>query len=265
LSEEALKSSNAMSSNAMSSNAMSSNAMTANALTANAMSSNAMSSNALTANALLSSTTGTKAAMFVRYAARCMLSPSQSVTVTYRQTNGVLKTEKYPGTLGLATNWATGGLSDSQRRWLGACLAAHTNLFGISVPISVRGPHPAVQNTGASERSDFWKQEAAFYATYNANASGTPFQFYTCEGHDLGKADHENRECARGECGPLFINIEERCAHSSGQVTCESEVNSGSGGYLKRCHTSAFDASDGPTSGSGPAMTEVLTVFLTDS
>jgi hypothetical protein len=51
------------------------------------------------------------------------------------------------------------------QRWVSACLFARANAVGISVPISMRGPHPALDTT-PQEVADYPLQEGAFWGNW---------------------------------------------------------------------------------------------------
>ncbi|HEU5060226.1 MAG TPA: hypothetical protein VFU21_27025, partial [Kofleriaceae bacterium] len=224
--------------------ALTANALTANALTANALTANALTANALTANALDDPASGEDAAEIIRYSALCMLSASQFVDVTYRTTTGGVVTGRYWGNLGLAPSWASRGLSDSERRWWGACLGAHVNALGISVPISVRGPHAALM-VGKKESTEFKaRREGAFYADYNPSMN-PPLHIYACwDGYALNQLDMSNRLCSTQQCGPMFTVVGQ-CVGKNAQTepkACESTKYPDSGrddsvgNYFVRCH-----------------------------
>jgi hypothetical protein len=71
----------------------------------------------------------------------------------------------FAGSLGLAPAWAERGLTDSEQRWVSACILARTNAFGISIPISMRAtePAPPTLQTSAAERKEFNLFEGAFF------------------------------------------------------------------------------------------------------
>jgi hypothetical protein len=247
--ENELVSSNGLTANAMSTNALTANAMSTNALTANAMSTNAMSTNAMK-SILLSSATGPDAAQVIKYSVRCMLRPDQKVSVTYRKANGSLVTEVYAGTLGIQPNWTTTGLSTSDRRWLGSCLAAHVNKTGVSVSFSARGPHPALGASFMEMVYSYMNLEGAFWSKYDPTAQ-KPYTFYACSGLSSWAAI-ANRFCASGECGPMFKYV----GSCDPERVCE-DISTTNAAML-RCH-STFNSSGAPTDA---ATHEVVTTFV---
>ena len=44
---------------------------------------------------------------------------------------------EYPGDIGLAPQWQTRGLDESEKRWVSACILARTNFYGVTVKISM--------------------------------------------------------------------------------------------------------------------------------
>ena len=244
LEEMELVSENGLSANALTANALTANALTANALTANALTANALTANALTANALDDPDQGEDAADIIRYSANCMLAAGQYVDVTFRTSAGEVVTERYGGNLGLAPGWTSHGLTDVERRWWGACLGAHVNALGLSVPISVRGPHPALE-VGKKESTQFKaKREGAFYADYNPSMN-PPLHIFACwDGYSLNQLDMSNRLCSTQQCGPMFTVVGQCVGKNalSEPKACESTKypdsgrDSSTGNYFVRCH-----------------------------
>jgi hypothetical protein len=243
LEEIELVSVNGLSANALTANALTANALTANALTANALTANALTANALTANALDDPAQGEDAAEIIRYSAKCMLRADQYVDVTYRTSAGNVVSERYPGNLGLEPSWTSQGLSDSARRWWGACLGAHVNALGISVPLSVRGPHPALA-VGKKESAEFKAtREGAFYADYDPSMN-PPLHIYACwDSYSLTKLEMSNRLCATQSCGPMFTVVGQCVGKNAlgDPKACEttkfaSGIDPSSGNYFMRCH-----------------------------
>ncbi len=259
-------STNALSTNALSTNALSTNALSTNALSTNALSTNALSTNALMTSALLDKTlsssgvsNGQNAAQIIKYSARCMLRPDQSVKVTYKKANGTQVTETYAGALGLAPGWATGSMTVAERRWWGACLGAHTNADGVAVNFSIRGARTELAAT-ASEQTTYDAPEAAFWATYDPNRA-QPLQIYGCTyaWANLGEVG------AHGGCG----NDGRFCAD---QTSCQQAIN-----FVGTCQRSGAacragttcvgtptqTASTGQILSNGPVGSQVVTEVIT--
>jgi hypothetical protein len=159
--------------------AFTANALTANALTANALTANALTANALTANALGAAALaavedpgppGDLARELLRYEVSCAFGADQRFDFSWTDTAGSLHVESYPGSLGLARAWATGALDLAGQEWVSACLAARVNAVGVSVPLSVRGTHPALATTPA-ELAAYPTREGAFFGNLFADNS----------------------------------------------------------------------------------------------
>jgi hypothetical protein len=243
--------------NALSLNALSLNALSLNALSLNALSLNALSLNAASASALSDPSTGASFAEYIKYAARCMLRPDQSVTVKYKNASGADVTATFPGNLALQPEWANRPLSASDNLWLGACLAAHVNAAGIPVSFSSRGPHPSLAAT-KEERQAYPLREGAFFATWNPTSS-KPWHFYTCF-DDPTVAIQSGRTCSSlsafdSRCGDYFTLVA-RCTSSSGSATVACEGSQADGAAV-RCHLKSF--SGGAVRDA--AITQVITSF----
>jgi hypothetical protein len=166
------------------------------------------------------------------------------------------------GGVGLATNWKNAALSASEKRWVSACLLAHSNAFGIKVPLSLRGNHPALATT-AEEEQLHPVEEAAFYGDLFVS-SASPAPMFACSGLGLKNA------CEMESNSWLDVRV---CAQASGEVSecgfyvpgdCYNFAAASPGacsdiegdGYGE-CH--ATMGSDGKVS---PAYAEVITVYL---
>jgi hypothetical protein len=73
----------------------------------------------------------------LRSAVQCALTPSQSV-------RDPVTGELYTGWWGLAPSWLGGALDVEGRRYVTACMVQRLNYYGMSVPILLEGPHPAI-------------------------------------------------------------------------------------------------------------------------
>jgi hypothetical protein len=145
-SQQAVESSNRMSLNRMSLNRMSLNGLSAATLSPDGQS--------LTGTSLISTEEGRE---LLRYVVRCALPPGETLTASY---SGVVY--QFQGAIGLAPDWLSSPLSLSGQRWMTACLLAHANGYGMEVPISMRGFHPALQVT-EEEVNTFTVEEATYY------------------------------------------------------------------------------------------------------
>ncbi|WPB81682.1 hypothetical protein KYC5002_21510 [Archangium violaceum] len=132
--------------------------------------------------------------MVMRYIVQCAAPAGQ--TRSYTAPTG--STYSWQGNLGLAPDWASGAPATlEEQQLISACLAAHTNKFGVRVPISVLGRNAlneAIPYT-KEELEDFPEREACFFGNL-FNGEG----LYT--GNDGRMLHHENssaRACARSD------------------------------------------------------------------
>jgi hypothetical protein len=114
-----------------------------NRLSMNRLSLNSLSSVALTPDGeslastdLLSDEGGRE---LLRYLVRCALPEGTELTGSTGQASYT-----FHGLVGLAPAWLDQPLKTSEQRWVSGCLLAHVNGYGVEVPISLRGQHPAL-------------------------------------------------------------------------------------------------------------------------
>jgi hypothetical protein len=166
----------------------------------------------------------------------------------------------FKGGLGLAPAWgATGGSCDlSCQRWVTGCLLARTNYAGVSVPISIRGPHAAL-TVSSTEKRDYAAHEAAYYGNLFAE---TP-ELYACEGDDaiagIAKARFcgvDNPDCPLVITGPCH---DAACAKPAQSEACENR--DAKLGYATACHTASFACGTWPDDASA-TFAEVITVYV---
>ncbi|WP_347402594.1 hypothetical protein [Corallococcus macrosporus] len=161
------RSQEAIATNGLSTNGLSTNGLSTNGLSTNGLSTNGLSTNGLAATSFKNWFNGnasvTYSDMVMKYVVACAL-PAGQTRVWTNPTTGVTYT--WPGRLGLATAWAQGSAATvAEQQRLSACLAAHVNKLGYSVPISVRGR----DSTGGAipmasgEATDFPEKEACFF------------------------------------------------------------------------------------------------------
>ncbi len=229
-------------------NALSVNALSVNALSVNALSVNALSVNALSVNGLALDQSSTNLAdtsdgrELLKYIARCALPQGIDLIA---EVGG--QTYTFPGRLGLAPDWADHPLDAAGRRWMTACLLAHTNYFGITVPISLRGEHPALV-ASADEQGIYPVPEAAFFGDLFADPPYTA----SCIGpHQSGDSPY------------LDLRV---CAEPDGST---SMCGFGLAGYCDWWTVCSSAASDGHyrdcrLDHDMPRVGEVITVFLAD-
>lgn len=194
---------------ALSHNALSFNGLSFNGLSFNGLSFNGLSFNGLSTASFTEWFTADPALadQVMRYVVRCAVPQGQTRSYTDAQTNTV---HTWPGLLGLAPGWANGAPATlAEQQMISACLAAHANPFGVSVPISVLGrdglgvPIPA----SAEELAAFARPESCFF--------GNVFQgqglYAGSQNPPLDAAQSTTRACAvvdgtglpRMTCAPL--------------------------------------------------------------
>ncbi len=155
-------------------NGLSFNGLSFNGLSFNGLSFNGLSFNGLSAGAFHSwfQQNAARSDEVMRYVVRCALPAGQTRTYTHPLT-GV--TYAWTGALGLAPVWASGAPAPVlEQQLVSACLAAHINKFGKSVPISVLGrnaketPLPFTPE----ELAMFSAKEACFFGNYFTGQGG---------------------------------------------------------------------------------------------
>ncbi|HYO52759.1 hypothetical protein [Archangium sp.] len=182
-------------------NGLSPNGLAFNGLAFNGLAFNGLAFNGLALNGL--STTGfstwfqTDPAlgnMVMRYLVQCAVPAGQ--TRSYTTPSGTTYT--WEGVLGLAPDWANGSPATVQEQQvISACLAAHTNKFGVRVPISVLGRNArgeAIPYT-QEELKDFREKEACFFGNL-FNGKGV---YVGNDGRLLPPNHSSARVCARSD------------------------------------------------------------------
>ncbi|RKH50244.1 hypothetical protein D7Y23_13970 [Corallococcus sp. AB050B] len=194
---------------ALSYNALSFNGLSFNGLSFNGLSFNGLSFNGLSTASFAQwfSADPALAEQVMRYVVRCAVPQGQTRSYTDAQTNTV---HTWPGLLGLAPGWANGAPPTlAEQQMVSACLAAHANRFGVSVPISVLGRNGlgAPIPTTAEELATFTRPESCFF--------GNVFQgqglYAGSQNPPLTAAQSTTRACAvvdgsghpRMTCAPL--------------------------------------------------------------
>lgn len=142
--EQESVSDNGLSVNGLGTNGLSVNGLSVNGLRIGSSSGNGLGSNGLTATTGLATTDfanwfadNPEADMVMRYIVKCALPSGQTLSYTPA---GTSTTYTWDGELGLASSWSSGNAPTlAEKQVVSACLAAHVNKFGVSVPISVLG------------------------------------------------------------------------------------------------------------------------------
>ncbi|WP_438025978.1 hypothetical protein [Sorangium sp. So ce233] len=183
--------------NALNPNALNPNALNPNALNPNALNPNALNPNALSPAALSAirdpGEAGDLSRELLSYVVGCAFTPAQSFVFSWTDPAGSVHEEAYDGLLGLAPSWSDKPLGQTDQQWVSACLASRTNWYGISVTISSRGSHPAIDKTGTPELSIYTRQEGAFWGNL---FDQSPY-LNACH-DDISHARSLSRVCAAG-------------------------------------------------------------------
>jgi hypothetical protein len=146
------------------------NGLSANGLSANGLSANGLSANGLSANGLSSEGFRTwfqsnrpLTESVMRYLVLCAVPAGQSRTFTDSVTG---ESFTWSGGLGVAPDWASGRPATvAEQQLISACLAAHVNKYGMSIPLSVLGrtARGQVIPYTSSELSTYSHREACFF------------------------------------------------------------------------------------------------------
>ncbi len=238
---------NALTTNALTTNALTTNALTTNALTTNALTTNALTTNALTTNGITTGSlhplllpalqdpgpSGDNTREFFQYLVGCALDSTQIVEFSWTDTGGVVHNESMAGGVGLAPNWLTNGaLSESSQHWISACIAARTNWYGVTVLISMRGPHLDLKHIAAGELTEYPVLEGGFWG----NLFGATPEIYAChDSADMADARARSRDCAAGHLAP--DGSVQNCGNIAIAGSCEDLCKKmhKPGQYLKTC------------------------------
>ena len=150
---------------ALSYNSLSVNGLSFNGLSFNGLSFNGLSFNGLSSAAFASwfDSDPALADEVMHYVVRCAVPQGQTRTYTHARTGAA---HTWTGLLGLAPGWAEGKPATvADQQVISACLAAHANPFGVSVPISVQGRDSAgltIPSTSA-ELVAYSRPESCFF------------------------------------------------------------------------------------------------------
>jgi hypothetical protein len=176
----------------------STNSETPNGLAFNGLAFNGLATNGLATNGLSSSEfsswfqqNDTLADMVMRYVVTCAVPFGETRTYTNTQGN----TYVWPGSLGLAPDWARGQPATlKEQQLVSACLAAHVNKYGRSVTISLQGTnaHGQPLPTTEGELKQFSQREGCFFG----NLFTQEGVFVGNDGRLLGPSQSSVRACA---------------------------------------------------------------------
>jgi hypothetical protein len=135
----------AIATNAIATNAIATNAIATNAIATNAIATNALAGQffppddlrgAVTRPEVVTALEDPDAQMFMSYLVSCALDPDQTLQWQSRFTSTRIT---WRGNLGLCPQWLTSAPSQACLESVSACLLARNNVFGVSVPLSLRG------------------------------------------------------------------------------------------------------------------------------
>ncbi|WP_224361042.1 hypothetical protein [Hyalangium versicolor] len=151
--------------NGLSANGLSANGLSANGLSANGLSANGLSANGLSAENFASwfATNPALSDMVMRYIVRCAVPAGETRSYTDPQTG---QSYSWSGNLGLAPDWAAGApATTAEQQVITACLMAHVNRYGLSIPISVLGrdAHGELIPYSIQELATLSVREACFF------------------------------------------------------------------------------------------------------
>ena len=131
------------------------NALTLNALTLNRLDDGVLVFDSRNARSLPHSESGRQ---LLQYIARCALVEGEVLRVQSRR-----NVWYFPGLLGMVPSWESEPLDLDGQQIMSACLLAHVNAFGVSVPLSVRSYELA--EAGEDESAAYFYGDGAFYGS----------------------------------------------------------------------------------------------------
>jgi hypothetical protein len=153
-----------------------SNGISLNGISLNGISLNGISLNGISLNGLASVSFSTWLAqdaeqntLVMKYLVKCAVPAGQSRIFVDPSTGA---THTWEGLLGLAPGWASGHApTQAEQQLVSACLAAHTNKYGMHVPLSVLGRTAQQQSIPytAEELQSFPRREGCFFGNLFQN------------------------------------------------------------------------------------------------
>lgn len=124
------------------------------------------------ADTRMASTPGARTTL--KYLASCALDEQTGLTAVHQ---GV--SYEFPGGMGLAPAWHARAMTEEEQRWVSACMLARTNLFGVTVQISLRSPFPT-RAPGLQVSPQEVKQFSLYEGTYFGNLFAQKPVSYVC-------------------------------------------------------------------------------------
>jgi hypothetical protein len=164
-----------------------SNRLSMNRLALNRLALNGVISGGMGAGELLATEEGRE---ILAYVVQCAMEEGNVLTATVDE-----QTYEFPGLLGLAPQWEHQGIDLQAQRLISACLLAHVNALGVSVPISVRA-HGVVTST-PQERRDYPVYEGSFFGQL---FNGETLWAYSCQGSAADAALEHSEDRALRRC-----------------------------------------------------------------
>ncbi len=208
-------------------NGLSTNGLSTNGLSTNGLSTNGLSTNGLSTNGFMAwfDQSPDSAASLMSYVVRCAMAAGQTLSFTSSAT-GV--TYSWTGSLGLAPGWASGQpATQLEQQVVSACLAAHTNKYGIQIPISVLGRD--AQGTpipySAQELATYSEPEACFFGNLfdGSGIFAANDHAYLTSQQSTARACGLSSSAGQSDCPPLVHvgTCESRCTRAPGASGAE--------------------------------------------
>jgi hypothetical protein len=184
---------------------------------------------------------------------------------------------EFDGEIGVAPGWLDNNLDASGQRWVSACVFARVSDLDVAVPISLRGPSPALQ-ADPSEIADWTIQQGAFYGLLFTGKNSSGPDWVACSGSDLADAEAADRICASpdpanpgftkcgfayaGPCSTARNDHGHHRGNASDTPTACHDFNS-KGTYFEGCSGWTGPRMSGPgTHASSGDFSEVVTVYV---
>jgi hypothetical protein len=193
-------------------NGLSVNGLSVNGLSVNGLSVNGLSVNGLSVNGLLSLTfrnwfeaDPSARNTVMKYIVLCAVPAGQTRTFTSLMTG---LTYSWQGQLGLAPTWSLGlPALEVEQQLVTACLAAHTNKYGINIPISVLGRNAQGQALPytSSELAAYSEDEACFFgnAFNDAGIFAANARFFLHASESTSRACGLSSRHGSTDCAPV--------------------------------------------------------------
>lgn len=169
---------------------------------------------------------------------------------------------EFEGALGLAPDWETRPMTDSEKRWVSACILARVNAYGVSVHISMRGEHASLTPIPGEEVA-YPQAEGAFYGNV-FSATQEKMVMIACRGEAQAAGETgglTDRDCAEPagngltKCGFSYAGD---CLDYSPQTPSAYACSFSWGGAYYDCHTHSSRAMWEP----GTGHSEVITTYV---